>query len=241
MPTIALAGQRPGAGKTLLTTELAVCAGNALVVDLDPGGGATRWSRRRGGEWPHVVAAAPDTLGAAVRAAGEAGYSWVFVDLSSQADVETVWLAMDLAEYTLIPSRPGMVDLNAVGGLARVLRSSSAHVAVVLNGFMPGVGRLAETLLQQAFIEARRHGLPICPHVRTERAVVAAAFGAGQVALETEPDSKASAEIGELWSWINREVAAASSPEPTPAPLSRVSAETPSSGQAIAGVAPLEA
>lgn len=215
MPTIAVVGQRPHAGKTVLTTELAVCAGNGVIVDLDPAEPAVAWCDRRDAEWPRTVAVTPDQVGELIGSARTAGLPWVFVDVPSNADIEIIWLVLSTVDYTLIPSRPGMVELNAIGGVARFLRPIDARMAIVLNGCMPTSGKLADFLLRQAFVEAKRHGLPLCPHVRTERRIVAEAFAAGRSAVEMDPDGKAAAEAWSLWTWLHAELTGAH-PRTTP-------------------------
>jgi len=55
MPIIGFLAQKGGAGKTTLAVHLAVLAGDALLVDLDPQRSAAEWWESREAELPELA------------------------------------------------------------------------------------------------------------------------------------------------------------------------------------------
>src|SRR5262245_34787869 len=55
MPSIGFLAQKGGAGKTTLAVHLAVLAGDALLVDLDPQRSAAEWWETRSAELPELA------------------------------------------------------------------------------------------------------------------------------------------------------------------------------------------
>ena len=204
MQTIVLAGSKRSAGKTTLAIELAVCAGQALILDLHPQRNVTGWARRREFDWPVVQPVEPGALADALESARSSGFRWVFVDTSAQAHPDVIGAAINAANLVLIPSRPGSLDLGTlreIVGLVPRHRES----AIVLNACMPFGGAIREHLLQEAFLEARRYGLPVAPCVVSERNEYSRAFNKGYAVIESEPDGKAAADIVGLWNWLAKE------------------------------------
>lgn len=204
MRTIVLAGSKRSAGKTTLAVELAVCAGQALILDLHPQRIATGWARRRESDWPVVRPVEPEALGDALESARRSGFRWVFVDTSALAHPDIICAAIDAANLVLIPSRPGSLDLGTLREIVSMI-PMRRESAIVLNACMPFGGAIRERLLQEAFLEARRYGLPVAPCVVSERNAFSRAFASGSSVTESEPDGKAAADITQLWDWLAHE------------------------------------
>jgi chromosome partitioning protein len=187
-----------------LAIELAVCAGQALILDLHPQQIVTGWARRRESDWPVVQPVDPEALGDALESARCSGFRWVFVDTSALAHPEIIGAAVDAANLVLIPSRPGSLDLGTLRGIVSLI-PRHRESAIVLNGCMPFGGGIRDRLLRQAFQEARRYGLPVAPCAVAERVEFPKAFDSGRSVMESEPDSKAAADISGLWNWLARE------------------------------------
>ncbi len=207
MQTIVLAGSKRSAGKTTLAIELAVCAGQALILDLHPQQIVTGWARRRESDWPVVQPVDPEALGDALESARCSGFRWVFVDTSALAHPEIIGAAIDAANLVLIPSRPGSLDLGTLREIVSLI-PRHRESAIVLNGCMPFGGAIREHLLREAFLEARRYGLPVAPCVVSERNEYSRAFNKGRAVIESEPDSKAAADVVSLWNWLAKEAEA---------------------------------
>ena len=147
---ILVAKLKGGSGATTTCRELAVAAmqdgRKVALVDLDGQGGLSRWWNRRTapaveGE---VQRAAPDLLqltAAQIPAAAKGlrqRYGLVVIDSppSIHETIRTVAAACDLA---LIPSRPTVDDLDAVGPIARLLHGVVDH-GFVLTQVPPARG-----------------------------------------------------------------------------------------------------
>ena len=147
---ILVAKLKGGSGATTTCRELAVAAmqdgRKVALVDLDGQGGLSRWWNRRTapaveGE---VQRAAPDLLqltAAQIPAAAKGlrqRYGLVVIDSppSIHETIRTVAAACDLA---LIPARPTVDDLDAVGPIARLLHGVVDH-GFVLTQVPPARG-----------------------------------------------------------------------------------------------------
>jgi chromosome partitioning protein len=204
MQTIVFAGSKRGAGKTTLAIELAACAENAMILDLHPEHSVTAWAQRRGSDWPVVQPVDAGGLVDALESARHSQCPWVFVDTSVQARPNDTTAAIEAADLVLVPSHPGSLDLATLREIVCVIprRRSSA---IVLNGCIPFGGGIRDQLLRQAFQEARRWGLPVAPCAIAERIEFSKAFNNGRSVIESEPDSKAAADVLRLWNWLARE------------------------------------
>lgn len=207
MQTIALSGSKPGAGKTTLAIELAVCAQHALILDLHPRRSATAWAQRRESDWPIVHPLEWEELDDVLAEARNHGFRWVFLDTAARALPDTLNAVIGAADRVLIPSLPGFADLGALREIAEAIPMGKRG-AIVLNACMPFGGRIRDQLMREAFAEAGRYGLPVASSVITERPAFSKALAAGRAVVETEPDGKAAADVLALWAWLCEEAEA---------------------------------
>lgn len=205
MVIVLLAAQRSGAGKTTLAVNLAVGAGNAMVIDFDPSGPAVEWSRRRGKSWPVLVGVNEDLFLDTLDFAQSNRIDWVFVDTPTHASADLLSFVLQYATMTLIPSRPGLLDVCAAGSTARLVRGEGANGVMVFNGIPPQTGRMTEGLIREAMIEANRYGLPVCDRMVAQRADLQKSLITGEGVMEASPDSKAANEIRSLLAWLEDE------------------------------------
>src|SRR4051812_2494475 len=82
MPSIAFLAQKGGAGKTTLAVHLAVLAGDALLVDLDPQRSTAEWWESRAAELPELAVGDAVDLRGALAAAQR---PWVLIDTAPHA------------------------------------------------------------------------------------------------------------------------------------------------------------
>lgn len=119
-----------GAGATTTCRELAAAAVTSglqvALVDLDSQGGLTRWWSRRtkdaeaGGTNPKLLELPVDRIAAAASQLRERfGLTVIDSPPTVHATIRAVAASADLA---LIPARPTVDDLDAVGPIARLLR-----------------------------------------------------------------------------------------------------------------------
>jgi chromosome partitioning protein len=205
MPTIVLAANREGAGKTTLAINLAVCWPAALIIDLSREQAAVEWSRRRETKAPTVVPADFTNFGEMFDLARARGLQWILVDTPSHAGGDWLREVLAFADLTLVPSRPGLLDLTAAGNTARVIRQVGAKGAIVLNACPPESGRTPECLIRDARIEANRYGVPVCPFVVARRSAFLNSLPNGWGVIEAEPNGKAAGEVRALQQWIEQQ------------------------------------
>jgi chromosome partitioning protein len=189
MRVITIASQKGGSGKTTLALHLAVEAERsgetAVIVDLDPQASATGWKDSRDGDTPAVVSIAPARLEQALRTAREHGANLVLVDTAPQVESPTL-AAARLSDLILVPCRPAILDLRAIGATLDIARLAKKPAAVVLNA-VPARGSLAA----EAIEAIAAYDVPVAPVHLGQRAAFVHALTAGQVAQEYEPGGKA--------------------------------------------------
>jgi chromosome partitioning protein len=198
---LALLSQKGGSGKTTLAAHLAVALGvgrRVVLVDADPQRSAAVWWRARGKEAPELVETpAGEIIGAVRRIRASGGGGLVVIDTmpSVAADIASIARA---ADYVLIPCRPSILDLRAIGGTVEVVRSVRTAAAIVLNAAPAPRGAGEASVTHEARGALRQYGLPVLEQVIGQRAVLAHALAAGLAVEEFEPESKAAAEIRAL-------------------------------------------
>lgn len=205
--TLALLAQKGGAGKTTLALHLAVIAQDAglrtLLVDCDPQRSAAGWWRARTAKVPALVETTPGRLRAVVQAAQDDGVALVVVDTRPSVERDTGEVAR-VADLSLIPTRPSILDLRAIGATVDVVKTLGRPAAIILNACPAprGVGEASVT------VEARRglqvYGLQLVPQAVTARAVLAHALIDGRAVTEFEPDGKAAGELRRVWKWTEQ-------------------------------------
>lgn len=197
---LALLSQKGGSGKTTLATHLAVAFGGGrrvVLVDTDPQRSAAAWWRAREAETPELIEAKAEAITGTLRSIRAAGAGLVIVDSmpSVASDIGSIARA---ADFVLIPCRPSILDLRAVGGTVELVKAGRVAAAIVLNAVPAarGVGEASVT------VEARKalaqYGLPVLSVAIGHRAVLAHALAAGLAVEEYEPQSRAAGEVRDL-------------------------------------------
>jgi chromosome partitioning protein len=206
MKTLAILSQKGGAGKTTLALHLAVAAHAAgqvaAVIDLDPQASAAGWKDTRPGDVPVVLAVPAARLPQALEAAERGGADLVIIDTAPHAG-EVAIAAAEAADLVLIPCRPAILDLRAIGATARIVKLAGKPAYVVLNTLPPR----ASAMLADAKAAVAVHGLEVAPVTIQQRAAYAHALTAGQTAQEYETDGKAAEEISSLFAWVAERLA----------------------------------
>ena len=200
MKTIAVLSQKGGTGKTTLALHLAVAAEaaghTAVVIDLDPQSSAGGWGDSRKAEGPTVAMGHAPRLASILHAADANGVSLALLDTAPHSQGDALAAAQS-CDVILIPCRPGILDLRAIGATVQIARLAGKPAAVVLNA-CPPQGR---TLADEAAEACRGYGVEVAPFRLTQRAAFAHALASGQTAQEYEPDGKAAEEIQQLYKW----------------------------------------
>lgn len=200
MKTIAILSQKGGTGKTTLALHLAVaaerCGHVSAVIDLDPQSSAGGWGESRVTEGPAIAIAHAPRLGSILTAASSNGVTLALLDTAPHSQGDAL-AAAQAADAVLIPCRPGILDLRAIGATVQVARLSGKPVAVVLNAVSPHGRSLAD----EAEAAVRGYGIEVAPPRLTQRAAFSHALTSGQTVQEYEPHGKAAEEIQKLYKW----------------------------------------
>ena len=110
--------------------------------------------------------------------------------------------AAKVADLAVIPSRPAIFDLEAVGDTIQIASIAKVPIRVVLNGVKP---------FGSAGIKAKKalgiyDGLSVAPCTLGDRVAFSHSVVDGVTAQEYEPKGKASREVGALYAYLSREL-----------------------------------
>lgn len=143
MRVLGIAAQKGGAGKTTLAVHLAVMAEedglSVVILDADPQGSAAGWWHRRAGETPIMVEATPDDIPAVKKDAAADGIDLLIID-TAPAHGSHIAAVARASDFMLIPTRPGVLDLDAIGPTVEIATATKAAAGIVLNACPPARG-----------------------------------------------------------------------------------------------------
>lgn len=208
MKIITLLAQKGGTGKTTLSIHLAVLAAakklKVVIADIDPQQSTTFWSERREDTVPAVVPMAANTLEQKVTELASQGVNILVIDTAPHSHEDAI-IAARLADFILIPSRPAILDLQAIGSSVEIVKKINGKAAIVLNG-CPFPGKNGERAIVSEAREALSgYGIPVAPVSISNRVALSHSLIDGKAVTEFESTSKAADEIRELMNWINQE------------------------------------
>jgi len=204
MKKIAILSQKGGAGKTTLAVHLAVAAEldgkSTAVIDLDPQASASAWGDSRDDETPVVVSGQAARLNHMLEVAEEAGADLVIIDTAPHSENASLQAAR-IADYILIPCRPAILDLRAIGFTVDVVNLAKKPASIVLNA-VPAQGSIAH----DAAKAVEPYGIEIAPIKLVQRVAYQHSLTAGLTAQEYEPSGKAAFELQKLYEWTAKQV-----------------------------------
>jgi len=202
MKVISLLAQKGGTGKSTLAAHLAVEAerhmGPVVLVDLDPQASLRRWYQKRAAAKPMLVDHVGHSLGEVVEACRELGAGLVIIDTAPHA-LDTAASAAKVADLVVIPTRAGILDIEAIGATVDVVRGVGADAVLVLNAVRPR-GKLTS----EARDALRIYSLPVCPTAIVNRAALADSLIDGRAVQEIDARGKGADEIRRVWNWLRR-------------------------------------
>lgn len=210
MNVIVFASRKGGSGKSTLAAHIAAHVHKStkpcLMIDADPQGSLTLWHKLRGTNEPPIKSAVNSVTGI-IAAAKREGIEWVFVDTppNTSAVVED---AIKNATMVIIPARPGVFDVDAVQATIQTCRSARKPYAVVLNGAPARRDEEESPIVTIARQSLAKFKAPVWSGQITNRADLLMALAQGEGAREYSAEGRAAAEIGKLWTAIERSVKA---------------------------------
>jgi chromosome partitioning protein len=200
MKTVAIISQKGGAGKTTMAIHLAVVAEQhgcrTAVFDLDPQASATSWADRRKSPTPVVVSAQASRLSNLLEQAAAQSADLVLIDSAPNADSASL-AAARVADLILIPCRPAVFDLDAIGTTLNLAAVAHKPAWVVLNA-VPPTGKLGE----EAAATLQQGGVQVAPQALHQLVAFTHAVNDGRSAPEYAPTSRAAAEVNTLFGWL---------------------------------------
>jgi chromosome partitioning protein len=210
MKTLGIIAQKGGAGKTTLSIHLSVRAGLAgfkvLLVDTDPQASATAWWRRRPEEAPALIQSRGELLPDVLRTAAAQGYDLVVIDTAPHSSEEASATAR-LSDLVYIPTRPAILDLDAIGVSTALVASTDTASKIVLNS-CPPPNRYGEPhIVAEARQALKTYGIPVSDVAVSQRAAFSHALIDGRAVNEFDRTGKAAKEIDSLWNAFKTEVA----------------------------------
>ena len=206
MRTIALLSQKGGSGKSTIAVHLAVIAQatglRTVLIDLDPQRSAAGWWDTRAASTPELVETTPDGLRGVLEAAQADGVGLCVVDTRPSAGADTA-AAAALADLVLIPTRPSIFDLRAIGATVEIVARSRATAFIVLNTVpAPRGAGLASVTSDARRILAAEYAIPMAPVAIGQRVAMAHALIDGRAVNEFDPHGKAAREMSLLWQLV---------------------------------------
>lgn len=203
MPVISFVTQKGGSGKTTLAINCAVAAsrsrGRVLLLDMDPQGSAVAWYlRREGEEQPLVVRGTAAELGKVAELVRANQFEWILIDTPGRDDATTS-AAIHASDFCVIPTRPSVMDLEAIEPTVETVRRLGKSAAFVLTQTPPRSYRIGEA----EEVLSRTGDIFLCPEHVVLRNVYQDAHTAGLGVMEMEPDGKAAEEMKDLWRWVS--------------------------------------
>ena len=169
----------------------------SVIIDLDPQASAAMWADARGDTPPPVVSTQPAILPRVLKTAEEQGADIAFIDTAPHADSFAL-AAAEAADIVLVPCRPSVMDLRAMGNTFRICRLAGRTAYIVLTQVDP-FGTLAQEA--RASLTDLGNGVctvQICPVTLGRRVAFHHGLISGQTALEYEPTGTAAQETRAL-------------------------------------------
>jgi len=200
MKTIAIISQKGGAGKTTISTHLAVAAElrglHTALFDLDPQASASGWSDKRLAKTPVVVSTQAARLPILLKQAEQQEADLIIIDSAPNADSASLEAARS-SDMILIPCRPAAFDLQAISTTLSLAALANKPAFVLLNA-VPTQGRVGHEA-RQALISG---GVSVAEPIIHHLVAFSHSVNDGRTAQEFDPKGKAAGEINALLEWL---------------------------------------
>jgi len=202
MKTIAILSQKGGTGKTTIAVNLAVAAElkklSTVIIDLDSQASATAWGDNRELETPFVISAQAARIHHLLKTAKDNNAALVIIDTAPHSENAALEAAR-AADIILIPCKPSIIDLRAVGSTVDTALIAKKPAYIVLNQAPARSSLLDEAKDAVSELEAK-----LIPVQLVSRISHVKAFTHSLGVLEYEPKGKAAEEIKKLFLYLNK-------------------------------------
>jgi chromosome partitioning protein len=204
MRTLVIASQKGGVGKTTIAGHLAVMAeikkaGPVALIDTDPQGSLSSWWNERQAEAPLFASVSIANLKAHLQALAKAGVKLAIID-TPPAVTDTIREVLAVADLVLIPTRPSPHDLRAVGSTVELVEQAGKKMIFIVNG-----AAARAKITGEAAIALSQHGT-VAPVTLFQRTDFAASMIDGRTVQEIDAQSRSSAEVEKLWSYVSAQL-----------------------------------
>lgn len=203
MKTLGIIAQKGGTGKTTLSIHLAVESSlsgmKVLLVDVDPQGSATSWWQRRQEKEPELIQSRGDALGDVLDTAKTQGYDLVVADTAPHSSQDATSCA-SLADLVCIPTRPAILDLDAIRPSTDLVSAIGVPANIVLNACPPPTVFGEPHIVTEAREALKVYETPVCDVAVSQRVAFSHALIDGRAVSEYDRTGKAAGEIERLWS-----------------------------------------
>lgn len=152
---------------------------------------------------PELVECEASGLPAVLKAAEEAGVDLAVVDTRPSVEADTAAVAK-LADLVLIPTRPAILDLRAIGATVQVVQAAKRPALIVLNAAPPPRGSTQAAITAEARRALAAYPAPVAPVAIASRAALSHALVGGLAVTEFEPAGKASVEMQALFTIVRK-------------------------------------
>ena len=209
MKTLGVIAQKGGTGKTTLSVHLAVQATldgmRVLLLDMDPQASATAWWKRRRDDRPELIQGRGDDLKRILEQAQAHAFDLVIADTAPHSSADSSICAR-LSDHVIIPTRPAILDLDAIGATTAIVTEIRASCAIVLNACPPPKLFGEPHIVREAREALKHYGLPVSAVAVSQRAALSHALIDGRAVSEFDADGKAAREIARLWDSIKEDM-----------------------------------
>ena len=201
MRTWAFVSQKGGSGKSTLSTQLAVYAGEmgevVCLLDLDEQASSMLWSGVREETEPTVLPAKPEHMAAVIEQAPKLGATMMILDTAPHTSAGAL-AAIRAADLIICPTKPSLLDIGALQDTVRLLDLSGQRdkAVVVVNQILPHGIRAT---FDDAADNIRRMGLRVCKNFIGNRQAFIEAINRGKGVTEIAKADKSASEIRALW------------------------------------------
>ncbi|MEA3243818.1 MAG: ParA family protein [Pseudomonadota bacterium] len=209
MKTLGVIAQKGGTGKTTLSVHLAVQATldgmRVLLLDMDPQASATAWWKRRSDESPQLIQGRGDALPDILEQAQAQGYDLMIADTAPHSSADSGACAR-LSDHVIIPTRPAILDLDAIGTTTGIVSEVRSSTVILLNACPPPKLFGEPRIVREAREALKQYGLPVCEVAISQRAAFSHALIDGRAVAEFDAGGKAAGEIARLWDTIKLDI-----------------------------------